>query len=298
MSAEWPTAAEWLAGNGLNRSSGSGSSGSGANSGGAATLVVAGVPLTENAVTPSRYDLAPGAFRKALERLSAFHGDRQIDLLVVEVEDLGDDLAPPALDAGTLTVLLGGHNGVTFEALKNSEDLSSWGLLTLDAHHDVRPYLPGPPSNGSPVRALVDAGLPGTQIVQVGITGFSNVAAHRRWCDENGIAIRGPREIAAIPELLDSLSQRCESIYVDLDIDVLDRAFAPGCPGARPGGITPSELFEAAFEAGSHPSVRAVDIVEVDPERDIGLTTVFAGAIAMLNVAAGFSTRSGSTRSG
>jgi formiminoglutamase len=181
---------------------------------------------------------------------------------------------------------------VTFEALKNRNDLSSWGLLTLDAHHDVRPYRPGPPSNGSPVRALMDAGLPGTQIVQVGITGFSNVAAHRRWCEEIGVTVKGPREIAAVPELLDSLSERCKSIYVDLDIDVLDRAFAPGCPGARPGGINPSELFDAAFEAGSHASVRAVDIVEVDPERDIGQTTVFAGAIAMLNVAAGFSTRS------
>ncbi len=298
VSAEWPTAAEWLAGvspggdqphtNGDRpHRNGSGN--------GAGDMVVAGVPLTENAVTPSRYDLAPVAFRSALERLSSFQSERQIDLSVVGIRDLGDDLVPPPLDAA-LTVLLGGHNGVTFEALKGRDDLSDWGLLSLDAHHDVRPYRPGSPSNGSPVRALVDAGLPGTQIVQVGITGFANVAAHRRWCEEIGITIRGPRQIAAVPELLDLLSERCDSVYVDLDIDVLDRAFAPGCPGARPGGITPAELFDAAFEAGSHPLVRALDIVEVDPERDISSITVFAGAIAMLNVAAGFSTRRGTVR--
>jgi formiminoglutamase len=279
VSTEWPTAAEWLAGGG--KSSGD--------------LVVAGVPLAEGAVTPSRYDLAPAAIRSALGRLSSFDGERQLDLSVVGVRDVGDDLVPPPLEA-SLTVLFGGHNGVTFEALKSRDDLASWGLLTLDAHHDVRPYRPGAPSNGSPVRALVDAGLPGTQIVQVGIAGFANVAAHRRWCEEIGMTIRGPGEVAEVPALLDSLSERCESVYVDLDIDVLDRAFAPGCPGARPGGIAPRELFEAAFAAGSHDSVRAVDIVEVDPETDVSSTTVFAGALAMLNVAAGFSTRRGSGR--
>jgi formiminoglutamase len=295
VSAEWPTAADWLAGGG------SGSAGTAVgerphrNGSGGGDLVVAGVPLAEGAVTPSRYDLAPAAFRSALGRLSSFDGERQLDLSVVGVRDLGDDLVPPPLEA-PLTVLLGGHNGVTFEALKGRDDLGAWGLLTLDAHHDVRPYRPGAPSNGSPVRALVDAGLPGTQIVQVGIAGFSNVAAHRRWCEEVGITIRGPGQVAEVPRILDWLSERCDSIYVDLDIDVLDRAFAPGCPGARPGGITPRELFEAAFAAGSHPAVRAVDIVEVDPETDLSLTTVFAGALAMLNIASGFSTRRGSAR--
>ena len=287
MSSDWPTAAEWLrGGDGRPHRNGSGNG----------ELVVAGVPLTDGAVTPSRYDLAPTALRSILERLSSFHGEKKIDLSVIHVTDLGDDLSPPPLDA-TLTILLGGHNGVTFDALKHRDDLSSWGLLTLDAHHDVRPYAPGRPSNGSPVRALVDAGLPGTQIVQVGIAGFSNAPAHRAWCEEIGVTIRGPREMADLPALLDDLARRCDYVYVDLDIDVLDRAFAPGCPGARPGGITPPELFDAAFLAGSHPAVKAVDIVEVDPEKDIASITVFAGALAMLNAAAGFCTRSTSGRS-
>jgi arginase family enzyme len=102
--------------------------------------------------------------------------------------------------------------------------------------------------------------------------------------------------MAELPALLDVLTKRCDSVYVDLDLDVLDRAFAPGCPGSRPGGITPPELFDAAFLAGSHPAVRAVDIVEVDPDRDLASITIFAGALAMLNVAAGFCTRSAAGR--
>lgn len=280
MSSSWPSAADWLVSGTTSERAGPPID----------PLVVAGIPLNEGAVTESRYDLAPGAVRGCLERLSSFHGERGIDVTDVPVQDVGDSLEPPPLDS-PLSVLLGGHNGITFEALRRREDLGSWGLLTVDAHHDVREFGPGEPGNGSPVRALVEAGLPGPQIVQVGIAGFCNVAAHRRWCESHGITIRSPREIREVPSLLDALARRCDAIYVDLDVDVLDRAFAPGCPGARPGGITPRELFDVAFEAGRHPSVRAVDIVEVDPERDVASVTVFAAATTLLEAACGYALR-------
>jgi arginase family enzyme len=287
MSSEWPTAAEWLAGTPTGPSAGSPTAHDPGDS-----LVVAGVPLREGAVTPSRYDLAPEAIRAFLGRLSSYDSERDVDVSLVPVVDLGDGLVPPALDA-RLTVLLGGHNGVTYEALSRRADLVSWGLLTLDAHHDVREYAAGSPGNGSPVRALVDAGLPGTHVVQVGIAGFSNVRAHRRWCEEIGVTIRGTGAVHEVPDLLDMLAGRCDHVYVDLDIDVLDRAFAPGAPGARPGGITPRELFGAAHEAGHHSAVRAVDIVEVDPQADVASLTVGAAAISLLNIAAGFASRVG-----
>jgi arginase family enzyme len=193
-------------------------------------------------------------------------------------------------------VLVGGHNGVTFAALGASTDLASWGLLTLDAHHDVRPYLPGRPGNGSPVRALVDAGLPGHHIVQVGIAGFSNAPAHRAWCDEHGITVLGPDAALDVPRLVGALAARVDRVYADLDLDVLDRAFAPGCPGARPGGIEPRALFDAAFAVGVEPKVEMVDIVELDPDADVAHVTVDAAALCLLNVAAGYAARTDSTR--
>ncbi|MGH9286224.1 MAG: arginase family protein [Acidimicrobiales bacterium] len=269
MPADWPTAAEWLAAGG-------------------GELVVAGVPLAAGAVTQAGYDGAPAAIRRRLARFSTYHGERRLRLPAAH--DLGDGLDPPPLDA-PLTILLGGHNGVTYEALRRRPDLSQWGLLTLDAHHDVRPYAPGRPGNGSPVRALIDAGLPGTQVVQVGIHGFSNSEADRVWCEAAGITVLGPAHAEAVPELLDHLADRAAHLYVDLDVDVLDRAFAPACPGARPGGITPRQLAGAALAAGAHPAVRAVDIVEVAPELDVASVTVDAAALCLLNAAAGFATR-------
>lgn len=273
MLNDWPTAAQWLA--------------TGAQD--AAAIVVAGVPLHAGSVTPARYDLAPAAVRARLAKFSTLYAEHGTDLATVPVRDVGDDVRPPELSA-PLTVLIGGHNGVTYEALRHRPDLDRWGVLTLDAHHDVRAY-EGTPGNGSPIRALIDAGLPGTQVVQVGIHGFCNSPGHRRWCEDQGIRVLAPDGIGLVASLLAELSEQCEHIYVDVDIDVLDRAYAPGCPGSRPGGLRPGPLFEAAFQAGAHPRVRAVDIVEVDPTLDVASATVDAAAVTLLAVAAGYGTR-------
>ena len=275
--SDWPPAAGWLAG----------------GSDDPAALVVAGVPLVAHAVTPSRYDLAPAAVRARLTRLSTWHGGRRVSLEDVPVRDLGDAERPPSLDA-PLTILLGGHNAVTYHALAAEAAagrLDRWGLLTLDAHHDVRPYEGGAVGNGSPVRALIDAGLPGANVVQVGIAGFSNARGHREWCEAQGVTVLGPGALADVPRWLDDLAGRCESVYVDVDLDVLDRAFAPGCPGSRPGGATPAQVFDAAFAVGAHAAVRAVDVVEVDPTADVAFATVDAAALTLLNVATGFARR-------
>ena len=271
---DWPRASDWL----------------GTRSTDPDALVVAGVPLTEHAVTPSHYELAPAAIRQRLAKLSTWHGERGIALDDVEVRDVGDSLVPPPLDA-RLTVLLGGHNAVTYHALVGAGSLGEWGLLTIDAHHDVRPYAPGAVGNGSPVRALIDAGLPGVNVVQVGIHGFSNSRPHRAWCDANGVTVFGPERLDDVATLLARLADRCAQIYVDLDVDVIDRAMAPGAPGARPGGAMPRQLLDAAFAAGASPAVRAIDIVEVDPTADVASVTVDLAALTLLNAAAGFATR-------
>jgi formiminoglutamase len=74
-------------------------------------------------------------------------------------------------------------------------------------------------------------------------------------------------------------------------VDVLDVTFAPGCPGARPGGMSPRQLAAACRAAGAHPRVRAADFVEVDPARDPSGTTVLNLATAFLAFASGVASR-------
>ena len=133
--------------------------------------------------------------------------------------------------------------------------------------------------------------------MQVGIADWSNSLTYRRYCEQHGIGLVSVRDAtsegvgACVRRSLDDLAGRCEAIYVDLDVDVVDAAFAPGCPGARPGGLTPGALLDAAREAGRHPLVRAVDIVEVDADRDSSGATVDLAAMCLLSVAEGLVTR-------
>jgi formiminoglutamase len=179
-----------------------------------------------------------------------------------------------------------------------SADLSRAGLLTLDAHLDLRDLNAGL-TNGNPVRALLADGLPGTQIVQIGIQPFANSRKYLNVAREAGIKVTSTAEVramgieTAVSEALDRLDQDVEAIYVDLDLDVLDRAFAPATPGSRPGGLTPAEIRTAVRLCGSHAKVRVLDLVEIDPTKDVADATLFAAALALLSFASGLLGRFG-----
>ena len=80
-------------------------------------------------------------------------------------------------------------------------------------------------------------------------------------------------------------------IWVDVDLDVLDRAFAPGAPAAMPGGLTPPMLKHAAFLLGREPRVAGIDLTEIDPSQDVAETTVRAACAIMLSYLAGVASR-------
>jgi arginase family enzyme len=171
-------------------------------------------------------------------------------------------------------------------------ELSRAGLLTLDAHLDLRDLNPEL-TNGNPVRALLADGLLGANIVQIGIQPFANSHAYLEVAREAGIKVVSVSEVRArgigmvVEEALDLLDEVVDAIYVDLDLDVLDRVFAPATPGSRPGGLTPADVRTAARLCGAHPKVRVLDLVEVDPTKDVAEATVFAAGLCLLSFASG-----------
>lgn len=293
----WPTADRWLAA-GHPRPE----------------LLVVGVPSSTASLTPSNAHLTPAQLRTRLGRFSTYQGEWDLDLAPVPVADLGDwpveqldmhqmpvevEQRVASLPSAPLYLFIGGDNAVTRPLVRGlaAGSLGQAGVLTFDAHHDVRALDRGP-TNGTPIRGLVqEDGLPGSHVAQVGIHSYANSRPYRRWCDEQGIAVFpmaavdswGVEDVTAAA--LDALDRVAEWIYVDIDLDVLDRAFAPACPGARPGGMTPRQLAAAARVVGRHPKVRAVDLVELDPERDRDGLTLDCAATVMLSVVAGFAER-------
>ncbi|MDP8958652.1 MAG: agmatinase family protein [Actinomycetota bacterium] len=276
-------------------------------------LVVAGVPSSAGSLSPSQAWCTPPRLRKVLERFSTFQGEHQVDLSVLAVSDAGDwgvdglDLEASqaaierqarSLRRGPVHAFLGGDNAITRPLARGLAGgrLSEVGLITLDAHHDVR-VLDYGPTNGTPIRGLLEDGLLDGRVVQVGIHSFANSKEYRRYCEDHGIRVvtmeeverEGLRQVMA--EALAWLAERCGWIYVDFDLDVLDRAFAPACPGARPGGMEPRQLALAAWLCGSHRKVQAADFVEVDAAADFGDQTLMNLATTFLSFAAGVAGR-------
>jgi len=276
-----------------------------------APVALLGAPMEAGSVTPGRCDLAPGTVRRALRRMGVWDLVAGIELDLA-VRDLGDvavqgvspadgfapirDAVAGAARAHDLVILLGGNNAVTRPAAHGlGLPLAQIGLITLDAHHDMRDTDIGP-MNGNPVRCLLEDGLPGANIAQIGLAPFANtrkmyadaVAAGIELWDIEQVLAEGIE--TAIDAALEQLSH-VEAILVDFDIDVIDRAQLPGAPGARPGGLPVADFFRAARRLAEEPRVRLVDLTEFDPSLDLSDISALTAGRWVAEILAGYAMR-------
>lgn len=271
-------------------------------------VVLIGLPTWRTSLSPTGAHATPGAVREALRRYSLHVPELAVEAL--RFADAGDVAEPDgpegerrAIDAvreavsrSRLTVAVGGDNSLTVPAALGAwgDDVSTAGLVTLDAHHDLRDGV----SNGSPVRRLVEAGLDGRRIVQIGIADFANSAEYALRAQEYGITVI-PRDDLHRRPIDDVMAEALEvagaaggPVHVDLDVDVCDRSIAPGCPASVPGGIAAWELRRFARLAGADSRVRSIDIAEVDATADTpDQRTVRLAALLVLEAAAGLASR-------
>ena len=296
----WPRASAWLAKADVSAAA-------------VCDLAVIGVPAHATSITPTSAHLTPAAIRGALARYSTYCASRGVDVAGLSALDFGDvpdpdgaggedavtDAVCQAVGRCRLLVALGGDNSITYAVARGVAGgrLGEMGLVTIDAHHDLRDGA----TNGSPVRRLVEAGLPGARVVQIGIADFANSAAYATRARDLGITVvtraelRGRDPAGVVAQALEIASGGNERpVYVDIDVDVCDRAEVPACPAAAPGGISADELRRLAFLAAVDPRVRGIDIAEIDAERDpADQRTVRLGALLVLEAAAGLAARLG-----
>lgn len=275
-----------------------------------APVALLGAPLGLGSITPGRCDLAPQTIRAAMKRMSVYDLETETDLSQLRVFDAGDvaldgkepadALAPiverlaPLTQAHKLTLLLGGNNAVTRPAAHALDPaLRSVGVLTLDAHFDLRDTDCGL-TNGNPIQALLQDGLPGANIAQIGLLPFANTKKAHEKAKAAGIyvataaACRAQGLAAIAANALERLASRCDVILVDFDIDVIERGDMPGAPGARPGGVSPQDFFDATRLICAHPKVRCVDLTEFDPSLDVAAISALTAARWTCEVFAGF----------
>jgi formiminoglutamase len=274
-----------------------------------ADFALLGIPAHKTSLSATSAHLTPAAVREALTRYSTFAESTNSDLRTISMTDLGDIESPDfvegegrvasfaanLLNKHKLVVALGGDNSITYSLARGLwKDLQNVGIITFDAHHDLRDG----ESNGSPIWRLIQAGLPGKNIVQIGIADFANSAEYADRAKEHGVTVitRAHMRSATISEViaqaLEIAGMGGREIYVNVDVDVCDRSVAPACPASLPGGISADELRHGVRLIASDKRVRALDITEIDAAIDTeDQRTVRLAALLVLEAAAGLASR-------
>ncbi|MFD3445647.1 formimidoylglutamase [Microbacteriaceae bacterium 4G12] len=255
---------------------------------------IIGIPLSKPSISHSGASFAPQTIRSMLDIYSTYAIEGERDMKGTTLYDCGDitmhvtnieechrrieeTIATLTAQHPNMTpIILGGDHSISFPSISGfAKGRGKVGVIQFDAHHDLRNLEDGGPSNGTPFRSLLEHNIiEGKHLVQIGIRNFSNARAYHEYAIANGVTVYTMKQVgergvlAVVAESIEKLRPHADTIYVSVDMDVLDQAFAPGCPAIGPGGMDSTSLLEAAEQLGKEPLVRAMDIVEIDPTLD------------------------------
>jgi arginase len=248
-------------------------------------VVLLGIPFDEHSSFISGAALAPPRIREALysdeTNLSTESGDdlgrepRLKDLGDLRLERGATALAQiertvaALLERGARVLSLGGDHALTLPVVRAyARRYERLNILHLDAHPDLYDEFEGDRySHACPFARIMEEGL-ASRLLQVGIRTMNphqqaqarrlgvEVVDMRQWGPGFRLRLDGP-------------------LYLSLDLDVLDPAFAPGVSHHEPGGLSTRELIRLI--QGLETAVVGADIVEFNPERDVvGVTAMVA----------------------
>ncbi len=181
-------------------------------------------------------------------------------------------------DAGHLPIFLGGDHSVTHPLVRAAAGrFPGLSILHLDAHPDLYHDFQGDPrSHASPLARIMEEGL-ARRLVQVGLR---TVTAHQR--DQ---AARFGVEMMELKDLDPGLKLSFRGpVYLSLDLDVLDPAFAPGVSHPEPGGLSVRRVL--GFIQNMRGDLIGADIVEYNPRQDAGGLTAMVAAKFIKEIAA------------
>ncbi|MCI4368138.1 MAG: agmatinase, partial [Thermoplasmata archaeon] len=218
-----------------------------------------------------------------------------IDLADVPIHDLGNaqefgsskDMVDgvrseltPVCEAGKFPLVLGGDHACSPPVVEAFPSSSSLGVLYLDAHLDFRSsYLGDPRSHACSSRRIVER-VGARNVVVLGVRSVS-----KEEVEENrsiGMGFVTAHEIAQ--EGIESVVQRAlnmlktDNVYISLDIDVIDPAYAAGTGTPEPFGLSPRDIKQVIGQAA--PRLVGMDIMEVSPHYDNGNTSALAARLA------------------
>jgi agmatinase len=188
---------------------------------------------------------------------------------VVKTFDNVTEMTKAVLDGRAMPVVLGGDHAITYPVVRAFEHLLH--VVHFDAHIDYMPFVHGLEYTNQHAFRHIRAMPNVRSLTQVGIRSIrgSQVMQEDTIRDGNRLVTMEEFRDASVDAVLADVPAG-EACYVSIDIDVLDLPLVPGCVSAEPNGMQYSDLRESLFAIAEHADVVGFDLVEVNPQLDVG----------------------------
>lgn len=250
-------------------------------------IIIQGIKFDEKSSFQKGPRLAPRAIREALHSGSMnLFAEDGTTIENSGIEDKGDFGISEYFDIEKITeehlatnakiFTLGGDHSITFPIIKaHQQKYSRLDILHIDAHADLyHDYEGDKYSHACPFARIMENGL-AVRLVQVGIRTLNTHQAEQ--AEKYGVEIHQMKDLdlSKIPTFENPL-------YISLDMDAFDPAFAPGVSHHEPGGLSSRQVIDLI--QGINTEVIGADIVEYNPERDFLGMTAFLAAKMMKEI--------------
>jgi agmatinase len=263
-----------------------------------ANYVFFGVPFDATSTYRTGARFGPNAIRQASLNIETYSFRSGVDLLDLALYDAGDLnvsgdaketveltrlVVADILAAGKMPVVLAGEHTATLGiAMGLGDKASETAIISFDAHPDLRIQFMGLTLSHTTFMHLISKQVKPAKIIEVGTRAASKeelVYAKKAKVDfvtSQQIIKQGSETI--VKQLKEAL-EPYENVYLTVDMDVLDPAFAPAVQNPEPEGINPTALLDIAC-AMCDKRVVGFDVLEIAPAYDQGISAVVAAKIA------------------
>ena len=260
-----------------------------------AQFAIVGIPFDRTTSFRPGARFGPDSIRQHSWNFESYDLETGIDLSEVPIHDMGNtpefgnsaDMVSsvreelrPVYKAGKIPIILGGDHACSPPCVEAYPDGASLGVLYIDAHLDFRSsYLGDPRSHACSSRRIVEK-VGAHNVVVLGVRSIS-----REEVEDNrsiGMAFVTAHEVfrdgieSSVQKALNML--KADRIYLSLDIDAIDPAYAGGTGTPEPFGLTPRDVKHAIGMVA--PRLAGMDIMEVSPHYDHGNTSALAARLA------------------
>lgn len=257
-----------------------------------ARIVLFGVPYDRTCSFRGGSRYGPQAIRRASYNFETYMMDHQRDLLEVPVADVGDTqtfgpsvdmvagvskMAADIVGAGKMPIVIGGEHSLAPAVVRAfPKDI---GVIGIDAHLDFRDsYLDDKWSHACSARRIADhVGV--ERVVYMGVRSYSR--EEREDLERLGLTYVSVYDIhergivAATERTLRAINR--DKVYLTIDIDGVDPAYAPGVGNPEPFGLAPLQVKKVIGLLAPH--LVGMDLNEVSPAWDFGQTSLLAARL-------------------